>query len=726
MKNIFTLFRRDVQNISRSVIGLVVVIGLVIVPVLYAWFNIAGSWDPYGNTGNLKIAVANTDDGYKSDLIPVEVNIGDSVVNSLRANDSFDWQFVDKEDAVDGVKSGEYYAAVVIPKDFSANMMTLFSTEVKHSNIVYYENQKANAIAQIVTEKGSSAIQSQINTTFSETIGNIGLATASSLLDYMNSDQVVNFISHLSSTLEDGISDLHSAADGTSSLSNVLASSSGMLASTSDQLSQNSTTSEQADQLLADAKSGLSDIKEALSGATSSINQALKDSSKNYASVSSAVDKAFSTASDHVDLTVNQLNSIADELSGQASSARAIQQEILVLKDKYPAVSTQLDSVANGVGSIASSYETLATGISGAASNLASGAADVAATKKEVTDLISQVKGNISQVKSDYENDLKGKTEDLKSTVGGIVDSSSSIADDLNNTVTSLSAAGSSLANDLDGLNGVLGDTATALNKAGDDLANLKDKLDAAVMSNDLQTIRSIIGQDPEGLADALAAPVGLDRKAIYPVKNYGSSMAPFYTILSLWVGSIVLAAMMKVSVDEGLLNELMPYRLHEIYLGRYMIFALLALCQSTLVCLGDLFFFKIQCIHPFQFILAGWIASLVFSNIIYTFTVSFGDIGKALAVVLLVMQVGGSGGTFPIEMTPHFFQAVYPFLPFTHGINAMHAALAGSYGAEVWIELGTLALYLIPSLALGLVFRRPVIRANNWITEKLEETKLI
>ena len=178
--------------------------------------------------------------------------------------------------------------------------------------------------------------------------------------------------------------------------------------------------------------------------------------------------------------------------------------------------------------------------------------------------------------------------------------------------------------------------------------------------------------------------------------------------------------------MDDKLLNELKPFRLHEIYLGRYMLFGMLALCQATLVCLGDILFFRIQCIHPFQFILAAWIASLVFSNIIYTFTVSFGDIGKALAVVLLVMQVGGSGGTFPIEMTAPFFQAVYPFLPFTHGIAAMHAAIAGSYGAEVWIEMGILALYLLPSLALGLLFRRPVIRANNWIIEKLEETKLM
>ena len=244
--------------------------------------------------------------------------------------------------------------------------------------------------------------------------------------------------------------------------------------------------------------------------------------------------------------------------------------------------------------------------------------------------------------------------------------------------------------------------------------------------SGDLDRVRELIGSDPAALADALAAPVALDRQAVYHIKNYGSAMAPFYTTLSIWVAGIVLAAMLKANVDEADVKALGNPRLHELYLGRYAFFALLAFAQATLVCAGDLLFFGIQCEHPFQFMLVGWLAGFVFSNTIYTLTVSFGDIGKAIAVVLLVMQVAGSGGTFPIEMTADFFQAVYPFLPFTHAINAMHAAMAGAYGMEFWIELGTLSLYLIPSLALGLVFRRPVIRANRWIIEKLEETKLM
>ena len=726
MKNIFKLFRRDLQNVGHSVIGLVVVVGLIIVPCLYAWFNIAGSWDPYGNTGNLKVAVANTDKGYKSDLISVRVNIGESTVSSLRANDSFDWTFVDKDEALEGVKSGKYYAAVVIPEDFSENMMTLFSTEVKHSSIEYYENQKLNAIAQIVTEKGSSAVQSQINQTFTETISNIGLSTASSLLDYMDGDQVSNFISNLNASLEDGIADLKDAGGSTSSLVSVLSSSAGMLRSASSQMVANDTTSSDAKQLLSDAQNGLSSIESALSGATSAINQTITDVSGGYDSINSAVDNAFANATDQITLTVTQLNSIASELNDRAASIHEAATTVRSLKEGFPQIANQLEAVAAQIDSYASQFETVASSISQTASGLAAGATDVATAKKELSDLISQAKESISSVNGDYESALKSQAAQLKDTVAGIVGSSGNISSGLDGTIASLSGASNSLANDLTSLNSLLSGTSDKLIKAGDDLQELKDRLTTAVSENDLDAIRTIIGEDTESLAEALAAPVSMEREAIYPIKNYGSSMAPFYTILALWIGSIVLAAMMKVSVDESLLAELRPYRLHQIYLGRYLLFALLALCQSTLVCLGDILFFGIQCIHPFQFILTGWIASLVFSNIIYTFTVSFGDIGKALAVVLLVMQVGGSGGTFPIEMTAPFFQAVYPYLPFTHGIAAMHAAMAGSYGAEVWTEMGALLVYLVPSLALGLVFRRPVIRANNWIIEKLEETRLM
>lgn len=736
MRNIIAIFKRDLSRIRGSVVALIVAVGLVIVPTLYAWFNIAGSWDPYGNTGNLKVAVANSDDGYMSDLIPVRVNIGDTVVSALRENDQLDWRFVSESDAVEGVRSGEYYAAVVIPENFSSRMMTVFSSEAEHAEIVYYENQKANAIAPRVTDKAASTVRQQIDETFAKTISDVGLATTSSLLEFMDGDQIAAYAGNLSGTLAGAITTLRDASGSVDEFAGLLQSSTGLLDSTSDLLASAGAANENAEALVSDAKTGLSGMHDALDAAVAAINQSLKDSAGDYDAAAKAIDEAFGAADAHVSLTVTQLRDASADVAKRASDMRDVQDNILAverdvegsnLPEKLKAELVQkIDIVANTVGNVANQQELLAKHLSDAAASLETGAADARAKAQAVKDGIAEAKGSIGGVKDSYNATLKQQISDLSDAVADVARRGSDMADDLGATVTDLSHAASALSDDLAGAHAVLADASADLVSAADDLQRLKEGLDTAVTSGDLDRVRELIGSDPAALADALAAPVALDRQAVYHIKNYGSAMAPFYTTLSIWVAGIVLAAMLKANVDEADVKALGNPRLHELYLGRYAFFALLAFAQTTLVCAGDLLFFGIQCEHPFQFMLVGWLAGFVFSNMIYTLTVSFGDIGKAIAVVLLVMQVAGSGGTFPIEMTADFFQAVYPFLPFTHAINAMHAAMAGAYGMEFWIELGTLSLYLIPSLALGLVFRRPVIRANRWIIEKLEETKLM
>ena len=736
MRSIIAILKRDLSRIRGSVVALIVAVGLVIVPTLYAWFNIAGSWDPYGNTGNLKVAVANSDDGYMSDLIPVRVNIGDTVVSALRENDQLDWRFVSESDAVEGVRSGEYYAAVVIPENFSSRMMTVFSSDAEHAEIVYYENQKANAIAPRVTDKAASTVRQQIDETFAKTISDVGLATTSSLLEFMDGDQIAAYAGNLSGTLAGAITTLRDASGSVDEFAGLLQSSTGLLDSTSDLLASAGTASKDAKALVGDAKTGLSGMHDALDAAVAAINQSLKDSAGDYDAAAKAIDEAFGAADAHVSLTVTQLRDASADVAKRASDMRDVQDNILAverdvegsnLPEKLKAELVQkIDIVANTVGNVANQQELLAKHLSDAAASLETGAADARAKAQAVKDGIAEAKGSMGGVKDSYNATLKQQISDLSDAVADVARRGSDMADDLGATVTDLSHAASALSDDLAGAHEVLAGASADLVSAADDLQRLKEGLDTAVTSGDLDRVRELIGSDPAALADALAAPVALDRQAVYHIKNYGSAMAPFYTTLSIWVAGIVLAAMLKANVDEADVKALGNPRLHELYLGRYAFFALLAFAQATLVCAGDLLFFGIQCEHPFQFMLVGWLAGFVFSNMIYTLTVSFGDIGKAIAVVLLVMQVAGSGGTFPIEMTADFFQAVYPFLPFTHAINAMHAAMAGAYGMEFWIELGTLSLYLIPSLALGLVFRRPVIRANRWIIEKLEETKLM
>ena len=186
-----------------------------------------------------------------------------------------------------------------------------------------------------------------------------------------------------------------------------------------------------------------------------------------------------------------------------------------------------------------------------------------------------------------------------------------------------------------------------------------------------------------------------------------------------------MLAALVRCNPSEKACEELGLKPRHG-YLGRIVFFVVIGFIQSSVILLGDLYFLGVQCANPGLFLLAGWAASFVFINIIYALTASFGDVGKAIAVVLMVIQVAGSGGTFPVQMLPEAFQKIYPFLPFVHSENAMRAAMFGLYNGDFWQEMLYLLSYLVPSLLLGLLLRKPVIRLTEWMEHKLESTKVM
>lgn len=249
------------------------------------------------------------------------------------------------------------------------------------------------------------------------------------------------------------------------------------------------------------------------------------------------------------------------------------------------------------------------------------------------------------------------------------------------------------------------------------------EEIDAAAADDKVDMLVELLRNDPELIGNFMASPVDVNTTVLYPIANYGSAMTPFYTTLALWVGGIVLVAIMKTRVEEEIQLCFRPW---QAYLGRYLIFAVIGLAQATIICLGDLYFLQVQCMNPLLFLLAGWVSSFVYTMIIYTLTVSFGDIGKALCVILLVIQIAGAGGTFPIEVTPQFFQNLYPFLPFTYGINALRETVAGIYGSAYWLDLLKLLAYVPVALILGLVLRNPLIRLNEFFDDRLKDTKMM
>lgn len=758
MKLIWGIFKRDICHATRNVIAVIVSMGLVVVPALYAWFNIAASWDPYGNTKALKVAVANTDKGYKSELVPVRINVGETIISTLRANDQLNWQFVGRDKAIDGVKSGDYYAAIVIPKQFSADMMTLFSTNIKHAQLKYYLNEKINPIAPHITDQGATTVVNTIDKTFAKTIAQVGLDLASNVLRYSKSPQMAQYMENLNSNLNTMVSTLTGASQQVAAYSQLLGSANDIVDSTNQLLQSTTVAGKQAKNTLKQGKSGATSLTAAGKSITSSVNTALNQASSALDAVANKADKAFDALGKDSAEAAQQLKTLSDQVAESQSvydtylaSLQHMRTSVEQLPDSDKAKQLLLDAIDREITLLTAAQgdtQKLAQRLDNASKQITQNTVSAAQSHAEIRSQITNAKQSISTVRDDYSANVKPKIDALASSVSTLISQTGNVISQLSGTTDSLNDVTSNVGTNIASIRSTLDGIATKLNSSATTLNTLITAMNSsdngAENSNEL---KSLTTSNASTLSTLISAPVALHRVAVYPIANYGSAMAPFYTILSIWVGAIILCAMLKVTISDREkahvlgLGDTLPriagpsgpgnasrwgLQLHHEYFGRYTIFLLLALLQGTLVCLGDMYFLGVQANHALQFLAVGWLAALVFSNIVYTLTVSFGDIGKAIAVVLLVMQVAGSGGTFPIETLPKFFQILYPFLPFPHAIDAMHAAMAGSYGNEYLLDMVYLALFLIPSLLLGLVLRKPVIRLNNWVSRNLESTKVM
>lgn len=726
MKNIFLIFKNDVMKIHKNVIAMIVIMGITVIPTLYAWFNISASWDPYGNTGELKLAVASDDEGYTGELIAVKINMGDQILSSLHKNNQFNWVFTDSKSAQKGVKSGKYYAAIVIPKDFSQKMMSVFSSTTEHPDLTYYQNEKENAIAPIITGKGATAVQKQINETFIKTVAQTALDAfqiVSSAAQEAGDDSMVD---HLIDNLNQMGTDLGSVAGTVQSLSDMTDSAITMLNTTTEFLQESGSGTKSSVSSL--ENSDLSSLTSLVSGTSKTISDALTQNASFYTAVSDTVDKALDSYNSDAQAASNALTSVSSRVQTVIDEYTKLSDALTAIANEHPELTILNDAVAsiNQKIQLAIDRQTaIRDKINAAAEALPTATANAAELKSELDTLIAQATSSVTEVKTTYENNVKGNLDSLSANLDSTTGSISSMLGDLDKSIQNIAGVTGSTSDGLTGLQKTLSNSAELLNEASGKLTSLAATL-SSEDSKDLSAVTNLLSEDPETIASFLSSPVKLDEKKIYPIENYGSAMTPFYSTLAIWVGAVVMAAMLKVTAADSTKKKLFHPKEYQLYIGRILLLIIIGFMQSALICLGDLFFLGIQCKHPVMFVLTGMFTSFVYVNLIYALTVSFGDIGKAIAVVLMVMQVAGSGGTFPIQCAPKFFQVVYPLLPFTHSMNAMRECIAGFYGTTYATELGKLAIFLAPSLLLGLLLRKPIIKMNDAFMEKLESTHLI
>ena len=742
MRKIWELMRRDMRGARSSVIALVVIAGIVAVPSFYAWFNIAGSWDPYGSTGNVRVAVASEDEGYAGELMPVSVNMGERVLAQLVTTDSVGYVATSAEDAVEGVRSGAYYAAVVIPPDFSRDMMTALSADPVRAEVRFYQNEKENAIAAIVTDKASAAVRAKIDAGFAEAVSAVGAGVLEELGDSLDDDALAGVAARLDDAVSASAGALSGAAEDTRSFSALLASTQGLLGSGAGTLGATLSPALDVGQTLRDAASGLSGAGSAIDDAESSVAGALSSARAGLDGVGAAIDDALDVAGAQEARIRKGLTAAREAADEQASAlerldaALANQDELIGRllealpegssgREAIQAARDGVQSLEARVGQALDEMRDLSAGIGGTIDDLDAGTADAERAREELDGLVAGAREALDGVGATYDADARGALERLSAQVGNAAAQADSIRGDLSATLSSVTDAAQGATGALGGARGSLDETANELDAAAERLSGLRDRLHSALDSSDVEQVRTVLSSGPDALGAFMAHPVRVERTAVFPVENNGSAMAPFYTTLAIWIGGVVLAALVRAVPSEAAIAET-RCSAGQAYLGRLALFCAVGLTQAALICGGDLVYLGVQCEHPWLMLLACLASSLVYVNLIFSLTASFGDVGKAIAVVLMVVQVAGSGGTFPPQMLPAAFQGVYRWLPFVHSEAALRAAMFGVYDGDFWRELAVLLAYLVPALLLGLVARRPVIRLGAWFEHRLEDTRLM
>lgn len=730
MNTILRIFRHDFRGICRNMFALIIALGLCIIPSLYAWFNIYSNWDPYANTSSIKIAVYSEDEGFTPEGKEKQ-NMGDSIIDNLRENDKLGWTFTkDKESTIDGVKSGEYYAAIIIGSNFSRSMINFLNDNMETPSVTYYENAKKNAIASKITQSGMSTLQETINETFIETV--VVTILNSTDADELTKNNVLSDIADKLKDISDNISEYDSAikqfSESNNNLSATLKKTDSLVGNIQSDMSdeQLNSSKSSADSVIDDYMYNINSSLSKLTDINSSLGKAISD----------LRDKIASHKDDNSPIDKQDIISSLNDLKTQMNNAYDISEQLVNTLKPVLEHFKEIDNNNGGYNqvlydSLISSLDIMPKLIKGAAQTL-----DTFIQWYEQTDtspklllnrldnVLAQCQTSISSLDNILTTSITGSVDKVgslfKTSIATIYDSLIDASNSLSSVSTIINGADSTLSNvniTLETMSGLIDNIKNTLDKADSELNVLK-------ADGKYELVQKLLDKDSSEYGEFLSSPVKVTTENVYEAVNYGTAVAPFYTTLALWVGGLLLTALIKTSPDD--LDEFKNATLTQKYFGRYIIFWLMGQIQAIITVLGDLYLLKIYCVHPGIFMLTASIVSFAFTLLIYTLTLSFGDVGKALAVVLVVIQIAGSSGTYPIELLPSFFRNVYIYFPFPYAINAIRECVSGFYKYDYFILMGQLMLFVIGTLFLGLLIRKPFMKLNHYMHHRMHDTKMM
>ena len=694
MKNIIEIFRNDIKEVFRKTNTWIIIVGLIFLPSMYAWPNILSSWDPYGHTNNIKVAVTSEDDGATVD--GKELNLGKSLVEGLKNNKNLDWQFVsNKQQAEDGVRIGDYYASIVVPKNFSQDMTSVSRTEPKRATIEYTVNEKINAISPKITNSGASAIANNISKNFVETANGIifeklheaGVKFEENLPSIGKAKEEIFKLNDNFSTYESTLSELIGKVEyGYNILNNVqntlpeidrVATNSIMIA---DKAGITINNIQGFNERLLPIINNHLNVVEEVSKEANVIAKELQqkpDKTEEIKARQKALDNRLQASTERLQLVKNifeYFNKLSSErlFNNQLERVTTLSNDITTIKEVNNNIYNKMDHYDEIADTVKEEFVNKSARVNEVSSNMNS------KLNVEVAPLISQV---LSKAEVNIDK--------VSGIIAGAQGELPAVERKLSETEVKISNA-----------YGKLLSLQAQMPSAKSKIQKLTDEIKKADSGIDKNQLFNLLKVDYKQQAEFFANPVKLQENKLYHIENYGSAMTPFYTVLSIWVGSLLMSSLLTTKVED----EEKKYKPYQKYFGRGLLFVIISLFQTLIITLGDMYVLGTQATSPYRFVLYALLISLLFSSIIYTIVCILGNVGKAVCIVLLVLQLGSSGGTFPIQMTSEFFQALYPKVPFTYSIGLLREAVGGVYIPAVERDIKILFIYLIIVLVGGAI----------------------
>ncbi|MGL9909617.1 YhgE/Pip family protein [Enterococcus sp. DIV0213h] len=866
LKNVFYLYKLDWKRIFSNPISAFLIIALMILPSLYAWFNIKALWDPYGNTSELPIAVYSADKG--AEFQDKHIDIGDEVIDTLHKNKQLGWRFLDsKEDLIEGVKSGKYYAGIYLPADFSDDLISFTSGKIEKPTIEYYSNQKINAIAPKITDKGASSLQEEISQNFIETASStlikvfneIGydidsnlvsinkvksmildtddnlatidgytkeivtlhdkfpeikekIAKAEEFTDYIpqvdamgekliglndklpalkkeasiiltlqekipeiqNAGKQLKMIDDdfddIASTMTDGIdtakqglqvieqvqaalpqieqlgdqaaSFATATKDGAQQLQDALPSISSSVKVTIESIRQVATTTAKWSQALNDSidQDQLDQDRESILQTIDGLQQSIQQQQSMLDALIAFLGNIEGSAENaQIQGVIGQLTDVKGHLtnvSGLLTKVRSAVQsgDVKAAKQYLSEVTAAAQNVANLMNSI--NVDSITTTINDILTKLIETiitAEDVLKKAQEIDfdSLLSSTKSVVSNavtILEKYQKELpaiKQELHDANTMLNGhmdeIVNAINKGADLYNNELPvveeKLGLAVNFLQNDWPTIKSEISSTMAMVDEK---LPEVEKALDAAVdlINNDWPSIKAGIHKAADAIragenevdlgevikllkldatdeADFFKQPVELKSNEIYPIANNGSASTPFYTALCLWVGALLLSS---VATTEYHLEKKDKKRFtqRETFVARMLTFLTMAVAQSLIVTLGNMFLLGVDVHNPVYSVFFALLVGLAFMMIVYVLAGLFGNLGKGIAIIILVLSISGGGGNYPIQVSGKFFQFINPLLPFTHAVNLLRESAGGIYWPNAVPQLVILTILFL------------------------------